>query len=60
MTPMPFLFTPPGNPFMLGGHLTVRMGHFYTILGYETVTAPKNFFYSHAAPTGTSYRLVYG
>jgi len=30
------------------GDLTVRMGHFYTILGYETVTAPDNFFYSHA------------
>jgi len=28
--------------------LTVRMGHFYTILGYESVMAPQNFFYSHA------------
>jgi hypothetical protein len=28
--------------------LTVRMGHFFSILGYETVPAPENFFYSHA------------
>jgi len=27
--------------------LTVRVGHFYTIMGYERVTAPDNFFYSH-------------
>ncbi|WP_460182444.1 porin [Thermopirellula anaerolimosa] len=26
----------------------LRMGHFYTILGYEVVQAPKNFFYTHA------------
>jgi len=31
-----------------------RMGHFYTILGNEVVTAPDNFFYSHA------YTRVYG
>jgi len=35
------------------GHL----GHFYTILGYEVVTAPDNFFYTHGynsyqQPTG--------
>ncbi len=24
-----------------------RFGHFYTMLGYEVVTAPDNFFYSH-------------
>lgn len=34
--------------------LTLRLGHFYTILGYETVPAPKNFFYSH------SYTSQYG
>ncbi len=28
--------------------LTVKMGHFYTIVGYEVVQAPDNFFYSHA------------
>ena len=30
------------------------MGHFYSTMGYETVTAPQNFFYSH------SYALQYG
>lgn len=30
------------------GDLSVKVGHFYTIIGYETVTAPDNFFYSHA------------
>lgn len=34
--------------------LTLRMGHFYTILGYEVVQAPENFFYSHA------YTMQYG
>jgi hypothetical protein len=33
---------------------TVRMGHFYSILGYEHVQAPENFFYSH------SYAKQYG
>jgi hypothetical protein len=28
--------------------LSVKIGHFYTLEGYETVTAPDNFFYSHA------------
>jgi hypothetical protein len=27
---------------------TVRVGHFYTIIGYEVVPAIGNFFYSHA------------
>ena len=30
------------------GELDVIMGHFFTIAGYETVAAPKNFFYSHS------------
>jgi hypothetical protein len=30
------------------GDLSVKLGHFYTLLGYEVVTAPDNFFYSHA------------
>lgn len=34
--------------------LTLRMGHFYSIVGYETVAAPDNFFYSH------SYAMQYG
>lgn len=34
--------------------LNVKIGHFYTILGYEVVQAPGNFFYSHA------YGMTYG
>ncbi len=34
--------------------LTVRMGHYFTIIGYEVVAAPNNFFYSH------SYAKQYG
>ena len=30
------------------GDWSVIAGHFYTIVGYETVTAPDNFFYSHS------------
>lgn len=30
------------------GDWSVKVGHFYTIVGYEVVTAPDNFFYSHA------------
>jgi hypothetical protein len=33
---------------------TVRMGHFFTMIGYEVVPAPDNFFYSHA------YTMQYG
>lgn len=33
---------------------TVRMGHFYTTIGYESVPAVNNFFYSH------SYSMQYG
>jgi hypothetical protein len=33
---------------------SVRLGHYYTILGYETAMAPDNFFYSH------SYAYMYG
>jgi len=28
--------------------LKVKLGHFYTIIGYEVVQAPDNFFFSHA------------
>jgi hypothetical protein len=31
-----------------GNGLSMKMGHFYAPLGYETVTAPDNFFYSHS------------
>jgi hypothetical protein len=30
------------------GDLSVIGGHFYTLIGYEVVTAPDNFFYSHS------------
>lgn len=38
----------------VGSGLTAKVGHFYSILGYEAATAPDNFFYSH------SYTYVYG
>jgi len=38
----------------VGNGLSVKLGHFYTILGYESVPAPDNFFYSHA------YTMQYG
>lgn len=38
----------------VGSGLTARLGHFYTIIGHEVVTAPNNFFYSHA------YTMQYG
>lgn len=30
------------------GDLSVIIGHFFTLVGYEVVTAPDNFFFSHA------------
>ena len=30
------------------GNVSVIAGHFYTLIGYEVVTAPDNFFFSHA------------
>lgn len=30
------------------GDLSVKVGHFYTLIGYEVVGAPGNFFYSHS------------
>jgi Putative beta-barrel porin-2, OmpL-like. bbp2 len=35
-------------------NLSVKVGHFYTIIEYEVVTAPDNFFYTHA------YTMQYG
>lgn len=37
-----------------GNGLSAKIGHFYTIIGYEVVNAPDNFFYSHA------YTMQYG
>ncbi len=31
-----------------GEKWSAKVGHFYTLIGYEVVTAPDNFFYSHA------------
>ena len=38
----------------IAGGMNVKVGHFYTILGYEVVPAKENFFYSHA------YAMQYG
>lgn len=38
----------------VGNGLNIKAGHFYTPIGYEVVTAPDNFFYSHA------YTMQYG
>ena len=38
----------------IGNGLNVKVGHFYTPIGYESVPAPNNFFYSHA------YTMQYG
>ena len=46
---LPQLFMEVGNR-----NLSVKLGHFYTIIGYEVVPAPGNFFYSHA------YTMQYG
>lgn len=35
-------------------NVSVKVGRFYTIIGYESVMAPENFFYSHA------YAMQYG
>jgi Putative beta-barrel porin-2, OmpL-like. bbp2 len=32
----------------VGNGLNVKAGHFYTPIGFETVPAPDNFFYTHA------------
>jgi hypothetical protein len=38
----------------VGHGLAVKAGHFYTPIGYEVVTTPDNFFYTHA------YTMQYG
>lgn len=37
-----------------GNGINVKLGHFYTPIGFETVPAPDNFFYTHA------YTMQYG
>lgn len=36
------------------GDLSIKFGHFYTLIGFEVVSAPDNFFYSHAYTTFNS------
>lgn len=38
----------------IGNGVTMTVGHFYTIIGYEVVPGPDNFFFSHA------YTMQYG
>jgi hypothetical protein len=38
----------------IGTGVNIKAGHFYTTIGYESVMAPENFFYSHA------YTMQYG
>lgn len=38
----------------VGNGLNLKIGHFYTPIGFETVPAPDNFFYTHA------YTMQYG
>ena len=33
---------------LASGKWNVKVGHFYTLVGYEVVTAPDNFFFSHS------------
>lgn len=49
---MPQLYAEFYLPFLSG--VSFKAGHFYTPIGYESVMAPKNFFYSH------SYSMQYG
>ncbi len=49
---MPQLYAQVHTPWC--GGMDFKLGHFYTLLGYETVPAVDNFFYSH------SYHMQYG
>ncbi len=49
---MPQLYAEVYAPVAEG--LRVKLGHFYTVLGYESPMAPENFFYSH------SYAMQFG
>lgn len=49
---MPQLYAEAYLPFLAG--LSVKMGHYYSPTGAESVMAPQNFFYSH------SYSMLYG
>ena len=49
---MPQLYAEFYVPLHLG--LNIKVGHFYSIMGYESVMSPQNFFYSH------TYSMMYG
>ena len=49
---LPQLYAEFAVPFAQG--TTFKFGHFYSIIGYESPMAPRNFFYSH------SYTKIYG
>ena len=49
---MPQLYAEFYVPFRQG--LNIKAGHFYSIMGYESVMSPQKFFYSH------SYSMMYG
>lgn len=49
---MPQLYAEFLTPIAYG--TTIKVGHFYSIMGHESVMAPENFFYSH------SYTMQYG
>lgn len=49
---LPQAYVEIATPFVRGA--TVKIGHFYTLLGQEAVPSPSNFFYSHA------YAMQYG
>lgn len=49
---MPQLYAEFYIPLHLG--LNIKAGHFYSLMGYESVMSPQNFFYSH------SYSMMYG
>jgi hypothetical protein len=49
---MPQLYAEVAAPFGCG--TTFKFGHFNTIMGFESLMAPENFFYSHA------YTMQYG
>ena len=46
---IPQLYVEYGN-----SDFSIKAGHFFTLIGYEVVAAPDNFFYSHA------YTMLYG
>lgn len=49
---LPQAYLEVATPYLRGA--TVKVGHFYTIIGQEAVPSPNNFFYSHA------YAMQYG